>query len=72
MSAAGWAWAGLAALIVLYVTGFDVWAHFAPAESMSGQFHDWLHGEITGPLIVGLWGGSFLALTYHFVITRGH
>lgn len=70
MNPVAWAWIILAAIITAYVAGFDVWAHFAGAQSMSGRFHDWLHGALTGPLIVGLWGGTFLALTFHFIVTR--
>lgn len=70
MNPAAWAWVGLAIIIVGYVAGFDVWAHFAGAQSMSGRFHDWLHDPLVGPLIVGLWGGTFLALTFHFIVTR--
>lgn len=70
MNPAAWAWVGLAVIIICYVAGFDVWAHFSGAQSMSGRFHDWLHDPLAGPLIVGLWGGTFLALTFHFIVTR--
>ena len=72
MNPAQWAWVILAAIIAVYVTVFDVWAHYASRQSMSGAFHDWLGGPVTGPLIVGIWAGVFIALTYHFAVTRGH
>lgn len=72
MNPAQWAWVVLAAIIVAFVAAFDTWAHYANAQSMSGAFHDWLGGQVTGPLIVGLWGGAFLALTFHFIVTRGN
>lgn len=70
MNPAAWAWVILATVIVVFVTVFDVWAALHGQQSMSGRFHDWLHGPVTGPLIVGLWGGTFLALTFHFIVTR--
>jgi hypothetical protein len=70
MNPAAWAWVILAAFITMYVAAFDLWAHFTNHQSMSGRFHVWLHGMVTGPLIFGLWGGVFIALTYHFFTTR--
>lgn len=70
MNPAAWAWVGLAVIIAGYVTGFDVWAHVAGAQSMSGRFHDWLHDPLVGPLIVGLSSGTLVALTFHLITTR--
>jgi hypothetical protein len=65
---ASWAWVVLAAFLVVFVTVFDVWAHFNGQQSMSGQFRIWLEGEVTGPLVIGLIWGTFLALMWHFIV----
>ena len=72
MSTAVLATIGLVITIVGYVTGYDVWAHFTGNESISGVIHDALHGEITGPLVFGGFGGLYLGLLYHFLTTTGH
>lgn len=72
MNPAAWACIGLAVIIIAYVTGFDVWAHFANAQSISGRIHEWLHGEITGPLIVGLSSGALFGLVFHLITTGNH
>jgi uncharacterized membrane protein YedE/YeeE len=65
---ASWAWVVLAAVIVVGVTAFDVWAHFAGQVSMSAQLRTWLSGELTGPLVVGLWMGLFFGLLWHWIV----
>ena len=72
MNPAAWAWVGLAVIIICYVTGFDVWAHFSGAQSMSGRFHDWLHDPLAGPLIVGLSSGVLFGLVFHLITTRSN
>ena len=68
MNPASWAWVILGTFMMLFVTAFDVWAHYAGQQSMSGQFRIWLEGEVTGPLVVGLIMGTFLGLLWHWIV----
>lgn len=72
MNPASWAWLGLAALIAVYAAVFDVWAHFTNNQSLSGRFHEWLHGPVTGPLIVGLASGVLFGLVFHLITTQNN
>jgi uncharacterized membrane protein YedE/YeeE len=65
---ASWAWVALATIIILGVAVFDTWAYFAGQVSMSAQLRTWLSGELTGPLVVGLWMGLFFALLWHWIV----
>lgn len=70
MSPAAWAWVGLAGVIVAWVAAFDVWAHYTTHLSMSAQFTAWLHGELTGPLVMGLFVGALAGLWWHWLVTH--
>jgi hypothetical protein len=67
---AAWAWVALASGILVFVGAFDTWAHFANRWSMSAQFSSWLHGPLTGPLIMGLFFGTLVALWWHWLVTH--
>ena len=67
MTAAAWAWIGLGVLIAAYVLGFDL---AFPNNTMSAQFHQWMQGQVTGPVVVGLWVGVSAGFVYHFLINK--
>lgn len=68
---AAWAWAILAAIIVVFVVVFDVHASIAHTATMSGQFRKWLFNPTIGPFAAALWVGVFAGLTWHWVEYRG-
>ena len=71
MTSAAWAWAGLGALILLYVGGFDAWAIVTGHLTMSGQGGRWLYSKVAGPFLIWLFVGGGLALLYHISQERG-
>ena len=62
------AWVGIVVVIASYVTAYDLWAHFTGHRLMTTQFRDWLAQPVAGPIVMGLWGGSFVALSFHFLV----
>lgn len=62
------AWIGIIVLIASYVTAYDLWAWKTGHRLMTTQFRDWLSQAVAGPIVMGLWGGAFIALTIHFVV----
>jgi hypothetical protein len=62
------AWLVLVAAIATYVAVYDVWACRTGHRMMTTQFRLWLHQAVAGPLVMGLWGGVFIALTFHFLV----
>jgi len=50
--------------VTAYVTAYDVWAWKTGHRMMTTQFQDWLHQEVAGPIIIGL----FVGLTFHFLV----
>jgi hypothetical protein len=52
--------------IFLYVLAYDLWAHYTEHRTMTNQFRVWMTQPVMGPLIVGLYAGLFIGLTYHF------
>jgi len=62
------AWVGLVTVIVCYVVAYDVWAWRSGHRMMTTQFRDWLAQPVAGPIVMGLWGGVFIALTFHFLV----
>jgi hypothetical protein len=67
------AWLILVASIAAYVAAYDLWAYRTGHRMMTTQFRDWLHQEVAGPIVMGLWGGVFVALSFHFLVraTKG-
>jgi len=65
---ASWAWLILTTLLVVYVAGFDVWAHYTGHKLMTTQFRLWLGDPVTGPFIFGGWIAVFSGLTYHWFL----
>lgn len=63
------AWLLLVAAIAVYVAVYDLWAYRSGHHPMPTQFRLWLHQEVAGPIVMGLWGGVFLALSFHFLVT---
>ena len=63
------AWLILVTAIAAYVAIYDVWAYKTGHRMMTTQFRDWLHQEVAGPVVMGLWGGVFIALTFHFLVS---
>lgn len=70
MSAAAWAWVGLVVVLAAYILGFDLWAQATGHATMSGQFHDWMQDQVTGPIVVGLWAAASAGFVYHFLISK--
>jgi hypothetical protein len=66
------AWIGITAFIFFYVLAYDLWAHYSGHRTMTGQFRDWLHDPVMGPIIVGLYVGLFVGLTFHFLVRGAH
>jgi hypothetical protein len=64
------AWVGLLIFIFLWVLIYDVTAHYKGWPTMTGQFRTWLHDPIMGPVVFGLWAFVFVALTFHFLVTK--
>lgn len=62
------AWIGIILLIFFYVLGYDLWAHFTGHLTMTGQFREWLHNAVAGPIIFALWIAIPVGLTYHFLV----
>jgi hypothetical protein len=59
------AWAALVVVpVTACVTAYDVWAWKAGHRMMATQYQDWLHQEVAGPIIIGL----FVGLTFHFLV----
>jgi hypothetical protein len=67
---AAWAIAGLGGIILLYVLGFDLWAHFTGHKTISKQGTEWLFDLVIGPFVVWVLGGGFLALAWHLLNVR--
>lgn len=63
------AWVVLAVGIFLYVFSYDYWAYKTKHLMMTTQFRNWLHEEVAGPIVMGIWGGTFIGLTWHFVVS---
>lgn len=63
------AWLALIVIIAAYVTTYDLWAYKTGHRMMTTQFRLWLHQAVAGPVVMGLWGGVFLALTFHFLVS---
>lgn len=70
MNSAIWAWIVLAIVIILFVTGYDLWAYFTNHITMSGQFHKWLTESTAGAIVIGLWVAIPVGLLYHFTILK--
>jgi hypothetical protein len=70
MTAAAWAWVGVVVLLAGYVLGFDLWAQATGHTTMSGQFHDWMQSQLTGPIVVAAWAAVSAGLVYHFLINK--
>jgi hypothetical protein len=68
---AAWAWAILAALIIVFVAVFDIHAAVTHQQTMSGQFRVWLLTPSVGPFIFGGWIGVFTGLTFHWFQYKG-
>lgn len=68
---AAWAWAILAAIIIVYVAVFDVHAAIEHTQTMSGQFRRWIFNPSVGPVVFGLWVGIFTGLTFHWFEYKG-
>lgn len=68
MPTAAAAWVGIAVLIVLYVLGYDLWAHYTGHLTMTAQFRDWLRDPVMGPIMFALWVAVPVGLTYHFLV----
>ena len=66
-----WAWAILAAIIIVFVVIFDVHAAMAHTETMSGRFRDWLFNPSIGPFAFAIWVGVFTGLTFHWFEYKG-
>lgn len=62
------AWIGIVILITAYVVAYDLWAYYSNHRMMTTQFRDWLAHPVTGPIVMGLWGGVFIALSFHFLV----
>lgn len=62
------AWIGIAVLIISYATAYDLWAWKTGHKMMTTQFRDWLAHPVSGPVVMGLWGGVFIALSFHFLV----
>lgn len=62
------AWVVLVVIIAVYVVAFDVWASKTAHRTMSNQFGHWLTETIAGPIILGIWAGVFVALSFHFAM----
>lgn len=62
----GWAWLGIAILVIAFVAIFDIHASIAGTETMSGRMRDWIFDEVIGPFIVGAWIAVFAGLMWHF------
>lgn len=66
---AAFAWLVLLVAIFLYVLVYDLWAYtHPPHRMMTTQFRLWLTEPFAGPVVLGCWGGIFLALTFHFIV----
>src|SRR5258708_3264317 len=65
---ASWAWLILTAAVVLFVAGFDLWAHYTGHKLMTTQFRLWLGVPVTGPFIFAVWVAVFAGLTYHWFL----
>src|SRR5258707_2266370 len=65
---ASWAWLALTAAVVLFVAGFDLWAHYTGHKLMTTQFRLWLGDPVIGPFIFGAWVAVFAGLTYHWFL----
>lgn len=65
---AAWAWLILTGIIVLFVAGFDVWAHYTGHKQMTDQFRQWLGDHVIGPFIFGGWVGIFAGLSWHWLV----
>ena len=62
------AWAGCLLMIFLYVLAYDLWAHFSNHRTMTNQFRVWMTEPVAGPIIMGLYIGIFVGLTFHFLV----
>lgn len=62
------AWLILVFGIAIYVAIYDFWAYKSNHRMMTTQFRIWLHQQVGGPVVMGLWGGVFIALTMHFLV----
>jgi hypothetical protein len=62
------AWLVLVAAIAAYVAVYDVWAWKTGHRMMTTQFRLWLHQTVAGPIVMGLWAGVFVALSFHFLV----
>lgn len=72
MPAQAWAWVITALFNIMFVAGYDTWAHYTQHVTMTGQMRTWLTESVAGPLIAGAWAAIFVGLMYHFFqhITR--
>lgn len=64
------AWLGLTIVIIAWVVGYDLWAHFTQHLTMSAQFHRWLKSSVWGPIMFAFWIGIPAGLLFHFFVTK--
>lgn len=70
-NSAALAWLTLLIGVVCYVTAYDLWAHSSGHLMMTTQFRLWLSSPVAGPIIVGLWTGTWAGLTSHLFLHLG-
>lgn len=66
------AWLILGTFVVLWVGGFDAFAHFNHSWSMTHQMDVWIQNTVTGPFVVWLWTGAPFAWAFHLWQSRNH
>jgi hypothetical protein len=71
MNPAAIAWIILGTFIILYVGGYDTWAHFTQHYTMTHEMDVWLQNHVSGPFVMWFWAGAPFAWAFHLWQSRG-